>query len=82
MFGIGVDDGDAALAHKFREQPQLGGEVVGKVGVIVEMVAGEIGEAGRGDRDTVETVLIEAVAGGFERQMVDAAPFSIGPDRL
>ena len=38
---IGIDD--------FAEQPQLGGEIVFEIRMVVEMVAGQVGEAGGAD---------------------------------
>ena len=40
--------------------------------MIVEMVARQIGEGAGGDAHAVEPVLVEAVRGGFQRQMRDA----------
>ena len=56
----------------FRKQTELGREVGCEIGVIVEMVAGDVGESDRRDVDAVETILIETVARRLQRQMVDA----------
>ena len=69
---VHVDDRGARLRQNLRKQPELGGKVVGDRGVIVHVVAAEIGEAGRRDADAVETSLVEPVARGFERGVRDA----------
>ncbi len=64
---VGVDDGARAARQDRLEQAELR-RAIGRVGaVIVEMVAGEIGEARRPRRDPVEPSLGEAVRGGFHR---------------
>ena len=40
--------------------------------MVVEVIAGEVGEGGGGDTHAVEAVLVEAVARRLHRQMVDA----------
>ena len=60
------------------EQPRLGGEIGLHVAVIVEMIAGQIGEGGGGERDAVEPVLVEPVARRLERDMVDAGARRVG----
>ena len=54
------------------EQAQLGAQVVLEVRVIIHVVAGDVGEAAGRDLHAIETELVEAMAGGFQRQMVDA----------
>ena len=72
MLGIGIDDGGPVGRQQLGEQAQLGGEIGLHAGVIVEMVAAQIGE-GRGlQPDAVEPVLVEAVRGGLEGQVRDA----------
>ncbi len=69
---INVDDGRAAWFDERLEQPQLGGEVGRKVWMIVEMIAGDVGESRDRDAQAVEPVLIEAVRGSFDGKMRDA----------
>ena len=66
---VDVDHRRAVGRDHFVEQPQLGGEVVLEGRVIIQMVAGDIGEGAGRDPHAVEPVLVEAVAGRFERQM-------------
>ena len=71
LLGIGVDDGRRAGRQEIAEQPHLGVEIVGEARVVVEMVAGDVGEAAGGELDAVETMLDEPVARRFERQVGD-----------
>ena len=71
---IDIDHGGAVFGQQFGKEPRLGGEIGRHVRVIVKMVAGQVGEAGGSQLDAVEAELVEAVARGFERQMVDAHP--------
>ena len=62
-FGIvDVDDGGAARRQHAGEQPLLGGAVGIDVRMVVEMIAGEVGEGGGSEPHTVEPALLEAVA--------------------
>ena len=72
MSGVGVDDRDAMFAHDFGKQAQLRREIALEILVIVQMIARDVGEPGGGDVHRVEAVLIEPVAGGFQRQTIDA----------
>jgi len=72
MIVIGVDDCSAARREQSLEQPQFGGEVSLECRMIVEMIAGDVGEACRRDAQAVEPILIEAVRGRFDRQVSDA----------
>ncbi len=58
---------------KISKQPLLRGAIRLHVAMVVEVVAGEVGERRRGDHDAVETELREAMARRLERDMVDAA---------
>ena len=69
---VDVDHRRAARRDQVGEQPQLGGEIGFDGRVIIEMVARQIGEGAGGDAHAVEPVLVEAVRGGFQRQMGDA----------
>ena len=70
--GVRVEDGGGPGRQQLGEQPALGGVVGGGTAVIVEMVAAEIGEGGSREPQAIDAVLVEAVAGGLERQMIDA----------
>ena len=69
---VRIDDGEPARRHDPAEQAQLGVEIAFEVGVVVEMVAREIGEHARRDLHAVEAALVQAVAGRFQRHAVDA----------
>ena len=63
----------APALQQLVEQAQLGGEIGVRRRVIVEMVARQIGEGAGREAHAVEPVLVEAVRGGFQREMGDAA---------
>ncbi len=69
---VGIDHRRAFRRDQFLEQAQLGGEIGLDVGVIIKMIARQVGKGAGGDAHAVEPVLVEAVRGGFERQMGDA----------
>ena len=69
---IGRDHGRATRRNEIAKQPQLGVEVMRDVGMIIHVVARQIGEAAGGDAHAVEPELVEPVRGRFERQMGDA----------
>ena len=69
---IGRDHGRATGRDEIAEQPQLGGEVMRDIGVIIHVIAREIGEAAGGDAHAVEPELVEPVRGRLEGQMRDA----------
>ncbi len=69
---IGRDHRGAAVDHEIGKQSQLGGEVVRDVGMIIHMIARQIGKAAGGDADAVEAKLIEPVRGRFQCQMGNA----------
>ena len=69
--GIDVKDGGAVRRQQLGEEP-LGREIRLHIRVVIEMVAGEVGESGGGEREPVETELVEPMARGFERHMIDA----------
>ncbi len=65
-------DGRLAGLQQRLEQPQLGREIVSSVGMVVEVVARQIGEGAGREAQPVEPVLVEAVRGGFDREVRDA----------
>ena len=69
---IHVDDRGATLRHERFKQPQLGGEVRLESRMIVEVIARDVGERGRGKAQPIEPVLIEAVRRGLDGEMGDA----------
>ena len=60
------------------EQAQLGGEVIFERRVIVHVVAGDVGETATENPDAIEAMLVQTVAGGFDRQMIDTVGFQLG----
>ena len=80
--GSGDDDiriGAVEVDHRryagFRqrgEQPELGGEVILDGGVVIEVVAPEIGVAHRREIDAVEAALLDPVRGGLHGEIGDA----------
>ena len=46
---IDVDDRDTARLEELREQPELSGEIGFETGMIVEMIARDVGECRRRD---------------------------------
>ena len=69
---VGIHDGGAALRQQALEQPRLGREVGVHRGVIVEMLVRQVGEAGGGELQAVEAMLVETVARRLDRKMRDA----------
>ena len=78
---VQVDDGRAPRRQQVAEEAQLRLEVILDGRMIVEMVAAEIGEGGRGQPHPVEAALVDPVRGGFHRQMRDSVPGEV-PERL
>ncbi len=73
----GIHNRHAIGTHDFREEAQLGGQIGFEILVIVEVIAREIGESRRRNIHAVQPELVEAVAGGFQRQMIDAVLFQL-----
>ena len=71
---IGSDDRGACGLDQIGEQPQLGGEIALDRGMIVEMVAAEIGKCTGRHSQAVETILVEPVRGGLDGKMGHALP--------
>ena len=69
---VDIDDGRGAAVEQRLEQPQLGGEVGLEGLMIIEMIAGDVGEAARRNAQAVEPELIEAVRRRFDGQMGDS----------
>src|SRR5581483_11870011 len=69
---IGGNDRRAAGRNEIAKQPQLGIEIMRDIGMIIHVVAREIGEAGRRDAHAIEAILIESVRGRLEGEMRDA----------
>ena len=58
---IGRDHRRAVGGDEIAEQPQLGGEIMRDVGMVIHVVARQIGKAAGADAHAVEPILIEAV---------------------
>ncbi|KFL48788.1 hypothetical protein IL54_4410 [Sphingobium sp. ba1] len=56
----------------FIEQPHLGVEIAVHIAMIVEMVARQIGEGARDDRQSFSPILVQPMARRLERGMADA----------
>src|SRR6266851_10024503 len=69
---VAIHDGRSALRQEALEQPRLGREVVVHRGVVVEMLMRQVGEAGGGETDAVEAMLIETMARRLDRKVRDA----------
>ena len=78
MLGIGIDHCHATLLHHLAEQPQLGGEVILESGMIIHMVASDVGEAAGRDHHAVEPVLVQPVARRFDGEMLHAITLQLG----
>ncbi len=63
----------APSRQKVPEQPELGGEIILDRRVIVHVVARQVGERARGEPHAVEPLLVEAMRGGLDREIGDAA---------
>ena len=82
MIGIGIDHRCGPVARQFAEQPELGVQVMAQRGMVIAMVGRQVGESHGGNFRAVQPVLIEPMAGGFERQMIDAVGFDLGQNFL
>ena len=78
---VGVEDRRVAARQQGVEQAQLGRAIGPHGAVIVEVVLGQVEEAGGGQAHAVEPALVEAVRGGFQRQVGDAALGQVGQQR-
>ena len=74
----GVEHGGPIRRHDPLEEAGLGGEVGVGVGVIVHVVAGDVGERRRSDADAIQPVLREPMAGRLQRQVLDAVFRELG----
>ena len=54
------------------EQPQLGGEIMRDVRMVIHVIARQVGESAGTDADTVQSILIEPVRRSLECEMRDA----------
>ena len=59
MSMIHVDHGGCARIQQVAEQPQLGGQISIEARMIVEMIAGDVGETARSNAQAIEPKLIE-----------------------
>ena len=85
---VGREHGNAALGHDRIEQALLGRQVARGIGVIIEMLAAQVGEGGGAQAHAVEPALIEAVGRGppwpdgrRRDRPVRSAPGATPPDR-
>ena len=69
---VGVDHRRRSTREQLAKQAQLGVEIGFLRRVIIEVVARQVGEGAGGEPHPVEPLLIEAVRGGFKREMGDA----------
>ena len=59
----------AARLKQSGEKPQFGGKIAVHIGVVIEMVAAEIGKSGDMKAQTVKPVLFQPMAARFEGKM-------------
>ncbi len=78
--GVGIQHGRPAARQQGLEQAQLGGPVGAHGAVVVEVVLGQVGEARGDDVHAVQPPLIDAVRGGFQRQVGDALGGQLGEE--
>ncbi len=76
---VGVQHGGAGARQQGLEQPQLGRAVAAHGAVIVQVVLGEVGEAGGRQAHAVQAPLVDAVRRGLDRQVGDALGGQTGP---
>ncbi len=72
MIVVRINDGGGARLEQNFEQAKFRFEIRFQARMVIEMIARDIGEAARGDAQTVEPRLVEAVRGRLDRQMRDA----------
>ena len=70
LWRIGIDDRRRAGRQQFLEQPHLGGEIILEAGMIVEMVAADVGKGPGRQPQAVEAALRQAMARCLDRQMI------------
>ena len=70
------------MRQQLCEQPELHVEIVLEAQVIVEMVAGDVGEGPGRKPQTVDAALLEPMARSFKRKMGDARLGEIGKDAM
>jgi hypothetical protein len=66
---VGIDHRRGRRIEDFREEPELGRSIILEGRVVVEMVAGQVGEGPGGKPDAIEPRLGETVARSLERHM-------------
>ena len=80
MFGIGIDHRRHRLPAPLRvNRRSLAVEVLLEGRMIIHMVAGDVGEARPPRSHAIQPVLIQPVAGGLHRQMIDAVLLQLAP---
>ena len=74
---VPVEDRGAARHQKRCEEMLLGSAVMRHIAVVIEVIACQVGKSRSSNRHAVEPELIEAVARGFDRHMLDPLPRQI-----
>src|SRR6516164_4734628 len=69
---VSVEDGRPAWVQKRGEQPLFRGAVLRHIAVIVKVIPGQVGKPGCRHGETVKPALVEAVARGFDRYVLNA----------
>jgi hypothetical protein len=78
----GVHHGDAVEGQVLDEEPALGGEVPLHVAVVVEVVTGEVGEAGGGEAQPGHPLLRQRVRGDLHHHQGGAGVAHLAEQRL
>ena len=79
---VSEDHGGSALFHQRIEEPHLRGHIVLDGGMIIHVVAAEIGETGGCQPHSIETALVETMAGRLHRRMRHAFGRKFGQKRM
>jgi hypothetical protein len=69
---IGRDHRSTIGHDEIAKQPQLGGQIMRDVRMVIHVIARQVGESAGTDADAIQSILIEPVRRSLERQMRDA----------
>ncbi len=69
---IGRDHRRTVGGDEIAEQPELGGQIMRDIGMVIHVVARQVGESAGTDAHAIQAILIEPVRRRLEREMGDA----------
>ena len=75
---VGVQDGRRSRRQQFGEQPALRHVIGRRAAMVVEVVPADVGEGGCGQAQPIDPMLVEAVAGRLDDQILGAGARQLG----